>query len=182
MTIQRYTLLQRLLHWLIALMVFGLLAAGFTFWSLGYEGTVGLFGEELTNMLYKIHKTFGILLLLLMIARIALRRVSPAPPHDPPLSGVERMVGGGIHLLLYALLIGLPIGGWLATAASGYPIQFFDLTLPGIIGENKELGATLFFYHGIGGLVVLGLVLVHTAAGLKHWRLKDGIMTRISLP
>jgi cytochrome b561 len=182
LTANRYTLLQRLLHWLIALMVFGLLAAGIMFMTLGDEGLVSLLGKELTGMLFKIHKTFGILLLLLMIVRIALRFASPPPAYDPPLSGVERMIGSGIHLLLYVLLIGLPIGGWLATAAAGYPVQFFDMTLPGLIAENKELGETLFDLHGLGGLAVLALVLVHTAAGLKHWRLKDGIMTRISLP
>lgn len=182
MTIARYTFLQRILHWLIALMVFGLLAAGLAFWGLEYEGIASLLGEETARLVYKAHKTFGILVLMLMLLRIALRRLSPAPPYDPPLGLIERMVGGGIHLLLYALLIGLPLGGWLATAAEGYPIQFFDMILPGIIGENKELGETLFFYHGLGGLIVFGLVLLHTAAGLKHWRLKDGIMTRISLP
>lgn len=182
MTTNRYTLLQRLLHWLIALMVFGILASGLTFMTLGDDGIAALFGEALTGTMFKIHKTVGILLLALTVARIALRLVSPTPPYDPPLSGIERLVGGGTQLLLYVLLIGLPIGGWLATAASGYPVQFFDLTLPGLIGENRELGETLFAFHGLGGLLVLVLVLVHTAAGLKHWRLNDGIMTRISLP
>ena len=182
MTIQRYTLMQRLLHWLIAVLVFGLLAAGFAFWAFEYEGLVNLFGAETTSSLFMVHKSVGILVLLLTILRIVLRRRSPAPPYDPPLGGLERLVGGGIHLMLYLLLIGLPIGGWIATAASGYPVQFFGLTLPGLIGENKELGETLFFFHGIGGLAVGLLVLVHMAAGLKHWRLKDGIMTRISLP
>ncbi|WP_206171523.1 cytochrome b [Thiorhodococcus mannitoliphagus] len=181
-TIPRYTLLQRLLHWLIALIVFGLLGAGLAFWALGYGGLKDLLGEETTNTLYMVHKSFGILLLLLTILRIVLRLRTPPPPYDPPLGALERLVGGGIHLLLYVFLIGLPIGGWIATAASGYPIQFFGMTLPGIIGENKELGEMMFFYHGIGGLIVGVLVLIHIAAGIKHWRLKDGIMTRISLP
>ncbi|WP_200328334.1 cytochrome b [Thiocystis violacea] len=182
MTTNRYTLLQRLLHWLIALIVFGLLFAGLAFWALGYDGLKGLVGEDTTNTLFMAHKSFGILLLLLTLLRIVLRVRTPAPPYDPPLGALERLVGGGIHLLLYVLLIGLPIGGWIATAASGYPIQFFGMTLPGLVGENKELGEMLFFYHGLGGLIVAVLVLIHIAAGLKHWRLKDGIMTRISLP
>ena len=44
------------------------------------------------------------------------------------------------------------------------------------------LAKTLFLYHGLGGLALGLVVLLHVAAGLKHWRLKDGIMTRISLP
>lgn len=182
MTRTRYTFLQRLMHWFMALLLFGLLAIGLTLWGLGYDGVVGMFGEETAGMLYQYHKTFGILVLALVILRILMRRMWPAPAYDPPLSGLERVVGGGTHLLLYVLMIGLPIGGWVATAMSGYPIQFFDWTLPGLVPENKELGAQIFLMHGIGGLVLLVLILIHMAAGLKHWKLKDGIMGRISLP
>jgi len=41
------------------------------------------------------------------------------------------------------------------------------------------------FLHWILAVLVLVLglvVLLHMAAGIKHWRLKDGVMTRISLP
>jgi cytochrome b561 len=182
LTTNRYSLLQRLLHWLIAILVFGLLIAGAAFWALDFDGLVSLVGEETTKTLFMVHKSVGITVLLLTILRILLRRRSPAPPYDPPLGGLERMVGTGLQWLLNLLLIGLPIGGWIATAASGYPVQFFGITLPGLIGENKELGEMLFGYHGIGGLVLAFLVLIHVAAGLKHWRLKDGVMTRISLP
>ena len=182
MTKTRYTLLQRMLHWLIALIVFGLLAAGFTFWALGYDGTVGLFGEQLTGELYKYHKSFGVVLLGLMILRVVLRRASPPPPYDPPLTGVERVVSGGTHLLLYVLLIGMPIGGALATAAGGYPVQFFDWELPALIGKNEALSEQLFLVHGIAGLVLSALVLLHIGAAIKHLKRKDGVMRRISLP
>jgi cytochrome b561 len=182
MTKTRYTLLQRLLHWLIALIVFGLLAAGFTFWALGYDGTVGLFGKELTGELYKYHKTFGVVLLGLMILRVVLRRALPPPPYDPPLTSVERVVGGGTHLLLYVLLIGMPIGGALATAFGGYPLQFFDWEWLAPVDKNEALSEQLFLFHGIAGLVLSALVLLHIGAAIKHLKLKDGVMRRISLP
>ena len=183
MTKTRYTFLQRLLHWLIALVVFGLLAIGLTFMTLdGYDGVVKAFGNDATNQLYTFHKSFGVLLLLLMVLRVVLRRVSPAPPYNPPISGVERTVGGGVHILLYLLLIGLPIGGWLATAAGGYPVQFFDFELPGFIGKNEQLSETLFEFHGYAALALLALIVLHIGAAVKHWRLKDGVMRRISLP
>lgn len=182
MATYRYTLAQRLLHWLIAVFVFGLLAIGFTLWTLGYDGTVQTFGNEVTDALYKYHKTFGILVLLLMLARVALRRARPAPPYDPPMSGLERFVGGAVHILFYALLIGMPIGGWIATAAGGYPIQFFDFELPGLVGKDPELSALVFTLHGIGGLVIAALLILHIGAAVKHWRLKDNVMERISLP
>jgi cytochrome b561 len=183
MTKTRYTLLQRLLHWLIALVVFAMLAIGLTFMTVGgYEGTVETFGDAMTNNLYTYHKSFGVLLLILMVLRVALRRLNPAPPYNPPIQGYERAIGGGVHILLYVLLIGIPIGGWLATAAGGYPVQFFAFELPGFIGKNEQLSETLFLFHGYAGLLLLGLIVLHVAAAVKHWRRKDNVMQRISLP
>ncbi|MBK5931381.1 cytochrome b [Halochromatium salexigens] len=178
----RYSLVQRLLHWLIALLVFGLLAMGFTFWWLGYEGINGLFGDELTNSFYMMHKSVGILVFFLVVVRLLLFRFSPVPEYQPPLSGVERVISTTTHVLMYLLLIGIPIGGWLATSISGFPVQFFGWSQPGLDPANKELGNQLFLMHGIGGLVLLAVLLLHIGAGLKHWKMKDGIMKRISLP
>jgi len=149
----RYTLAQRLLHWVMALMVLAVLAIGLTFMALDYRGTVETFGKQATDALYKYHKTFGILLLVLTILRLALRWRYPAPPYRPPLTGFERLAAGGVHVLLYLVLIGMPIGGWIATAAGGYPVQFFDLNLPGLIGKDKVLSETLFGLHGAAGLL-----------------------------
>lgn len=182
MATTRYTLAQRLLHWLIALIVFGLLAIGLTFMSLGYEGTVNSFGQETTNQLYTYHKSFGILLFMLMILRLALRRASPPPPYDPPLTRAVRVVSGGTHLLLYLLLLAMPIGGALATATGGFPVQFFNFELPALLPKNEALSAQLFQLHGIGGLIVLALLVLHIGAAIRHWKHKDGITRRISLP
>lgn len=182
MTRTRYTFSQRLLHWIIALIVFAMIAIGLTFMALGYDGTVETFGKETTNQLFLYHKSFGLVLLLLMVLRLALRQHNPPPPYDPPLGGFERVIGGGTHLLLYLLLFAIPIGGWLATSAGGYPVSFFEWDVPALMGKDEALSKQLFQIHGIAGLVLLALVLLHIAAGLKHWRLKDGVMRRISLP
>ncbi|QIK37595.1 cytochrome b [Caldichromatium japonicum] len=180
--VNRYTFAQRLLHWLLAILIFGLLAGGLTFWALGYEGLVKLVGEQIAGDLYMYHKSFGILILLLTFLRLWLRWRHPAPPYDPPLRLPERLVSGALILGLYLLSLAVPIIGGLATSAEGYPVQFFGLTLPGLLAENEELGEELFDLHGLGALILGLAVLVHMAAGIKHWLLKDGIMTRISLP
>ena len=182
MAATRYLLVQRLLHWLIAVFVLILLAIGLTFWTLGYDGTVDLFGNDSTNLLYKYHKTFGILVLVLMIIRVALRRAFPPPAYSPPLTAMETVLSRTTHLLMYLLLLGMPVGGWLATAAGGYPVQFFDWELPGLIGKNEDLSESLFLFHGIGGLILAALLVLHVGAALRHWLRKDGIMRRMSLP
>jgi cytochrome b561 len=184
----RYTFTQRLLHWVIALVVFALLLMGFVLWRFSYDGLVDSFGQEATSQLYMYHKSFGILLFILMVLRLLLRRRSPPPAYENPLTGTEKIVSGGIHVLLYVLLLGMPIGGMLATWTGGYPLQFFGLfgpdglQPPGFVQKNEALSEQLFTFHGYGGLAVAVLLVLHIGAGLKHWRLKDGIMRRISLP
>ncbi len=178
----RYNYAQRLLHWLIALLVLGLLAVGSLLGTLGFEGLKDLFGLEMTNQLYGYHKTFGILLLALMLLRLGLKRLLQSPAYQPPLSGLERAASLTVHSLFYVALILMPMLGWLGTAAGGFPVQFFDLTLPGLIPENKELSKTLFELHAIVGWAILCLILIHVSAAVYHWRIKrDGVMKRMSL-
>ncbi|MBK1640469.1 hypothetical protein CKO12_00950 [Chromatium okenii] len=173
----RYNLLQRILHWLIAIMVFGMLTSGMAFM---------VFGDEGVGSLVKVHMTFGVLLFVLMLIRVALRVLLPTPAYDPEPPKLQALVAKGIHLLLYVLLICLPIGGWLATSAAGETVQFFNMTLPALLtatDETKTLAETLFTLHGMGGIIVLLLVLVHTAAAIKDWRTPGSkTMNRISLP
>jgi cytochrome b561 len=76
----------------------------------------------------------------------------------------------------------MPVLGWLATASGGFPVQFFNLTLPGLISENKELSKTLFELHALVGWVILGLIVLHVSAAVYHWKIKrDGVMGRMSL-
>lgn len=178
----RYRLTQRLLHWLIAVLVLGLLMVGSLLGNLGFEGLSDRVGLAITNQLYGYHKTFGILLLILMVLRLVLRRVFAPPPYQPPLHWLERSASLAVHGLLYLALISMPILGWLATAAGDYPVQFFDWTLPGLIGVDKALSETLFRLHAWLGWLILALVLAHVAGAIYHWRIKrDGVMRRMSL-
>ncbi len=76
----------------------------------------------------------------------------------------------------------MPILGWMATAAGGYPVQFFDWNLPGFIGKNEKLSETLFELHELVGWTLIGLILIHVGAALTHWLVwKDGVMERMGL-
>jgi cytochrome b561 len=178
----RYALVQRLLHWLIALLVVVLLAAGLLLGNLGFEGLVETFGKDTTNALYQYHKTFGVLLLGLMVLRLALRLTLGAPAYARPLAPWQQAASRTVHGLFYALLFLMPVLGWLGTAAGGYPVQFFEWNLPGLIGKDPKLSETLFELHGLVGFILLGLILVHVAAALTHWlKWRDGVMERMSL-
>lgn len=178
----RYTLNQRLLHWTVALLVILSLIGGALLWSYGFEGLKNNFGMETTNFIYKYHKTSGVLILAMMLLRLMLRLTVGAPAPAASLTDFERNASQLVHWFLYAALIAMPIAGWLATAAGGFPIEFFNTTLPPLIGKDQALSGTLYVVHGLLGLVILGLITIHIAAALRHRFVKrDEVMQRMSL-
>ena len=179
---RRYYLSQRLLHWAIALLVICSLSGGLTLYWLGFEGAQARFGVDGTNLLYTSHKTLGILILLLMMVRIVARAVLGKPEYYQRLPALQRVASETVHGLLYLLLLAMPVLGWLATAAGGFPVEFFHWHLPGLIGEDDALSQQLFFWHGVVGFAILGLIVMHIAAAVYHWRVRrDGVMQRMSL-
>ncbi|CAM3396720.1 cytochrome b [Halomonas lysinitropha] len=178
----RYAYPHRVLHWLVALVLLFSLASGLTLGFLGFEGAVERLGDSWTNLLYTAHKTFGVLILGLMIARVITRLLFVVPLHEPPLHPFQRILSTSVHHLLYLALLAMPVLGWTATASGDFPVQFLHWNLPGLIGENEALSEQLFRWHGRLGWTILGLVLLHIAGALFHWLIKrDGVMKRMSL-
>lgn len=178
----RYALSQRWLHWIIAGVVLGNLMGGSLLWAYGFEGLRDSVGIELTNAIYKYHKTFGVIVLALMALRIVLRAGLGAPALPASIPAWQATIAAATHYAAYALLIAIPVLGWLATGAGGFPVEFFDMRLPGIVSKDKALSETLFFLHGAAAGLLVVVLGAHIGAALRHWLvLKDGIIHRISL-
>lgn len=180
--LDHYIYPHRVLHWLVAGAVLLALAIGLTLGFLGYERTVELVGNTFTNLLYTSHKTLGVLILMLMTLRIITRLAFVVPDHEPPLNAFERIVSTSVHHLLYLALIIMPLLGWAATASGGFPVEFFHWHLPPIISEHEQLSEQLFMWHERLGWTILGLIVLHVAGALFHWKIKrDNVMKRMSL-
>ncbi len=178
----RYTLLQRLIHWAVAIIAICLLAAGATLGILGFDGVKETFGMPVTNAIYKYHKTFGVILLGLMTLRLVLKLTLGRPDYDPPLPRFNAVASAAVHGMLYVALLVQPMLGWAATAAGGFPIEFFNSTLPKLIGKDPALSKTLYSIHGAVGALILALIAVHVGAALMHAFIKrDTVMKRMSL-
>ena len=173
MTADRYTLIQRILHWTIALAVIGAL--------IGAQLFDWLEDGPLKNQVYFLHKSNGILILGLMILRVATRLKfgAPAPPAEMP--GWQRKVSGATHFLFYGLLVLMPLIGWAATSAFPAPLPFFGLfEVPPLLGENKALSEQLFEIHEIMGKVIIALIVLHIGAALHHAFIKkDAVLRRM---
>ena len=170
---EEYSGFAKLLHWIIAACVLFIIPAGITMDNLP-DG-------DLKNALYTLHRSTGVLVLVLMVIRLAYRLINGVPAPEPTLTSWQRIVSHVVHLSLYALLIAQPIIGWVATSAYGAQISVFGLfTLPAIVGKDEALSKPLFVVHELIGFVVAGLLIMHIGAALYHYFIqRDGVLQRM---
>ncbi|MBS9425429.1 cytochrome b [Photorhabdus caribbeanensis] len=151
-----------LLHWLVALAVYGMFALGLWMVTLGYYDTWYHKAPE-------IHKSIGIILLIVMVVRVIWRFVSPPPKPLASYSRLIRVSAVLMHILLYILLFSILISGYLISTADGQSIAVFDwFTVPAtLIGQGKQADIAGMIHLYLAWAVVI-LSLLHAVAALKH--------------
>ena len=171
-----YSGLQKLLHWVMALIVFTLIPGGF---YMVWRGNATKF-DATTSDLYTAHKTFGFIVLLLALIRIFVRVRTGTPAPEPSLNRLQIIVSEAVHGLLYVMLLVVPMLGWLGVSAYGARGILGGFSLPEVLGKNTLLGETLLKYHGYAAIFIVLLIGAHVGAALLHrFILKDGVMKRM---
>jgi len=170
---ERYSSLSIALHWIM----FVLMAAVYASIELR---VIFPKGSDPREAMKTLHFMLGLSVLLLVVLRIYGRAISTAPAVKPALSMAQQLAANAGHLALYALMISLPILGWLMLSAAGKPIPFFGIELPALIGQNKELAKQLKALHETIGVLGYYLVALHVLAALyHHYFKKDNTLTRM---
>lgn len=171
-TPSRYDGVMIALHWLAALMIFGL-------WGVGHW-MEGLPKDDFRIQVYTMHKGIGVIVLALVVLRIVWRALHPAPDLPAGMGPVERLAAKGGHLLLYVLMIAIPVSGVVMSQTKGFAVKVVGLTLPTFVGKNEALHEVAEALHaGMGWLLAVVLV-AHVAAALRHqFMLKDGLLDRM---
>ena len=172
-TPQRYNTLSITLHWVMVL----LLIAVYVFINLA---DVYPKGSDARNLMKTWHFMLGLSVLALVLVRIVVNLLNAAPRIVPEPPVLQTKAAKAMHLALYALMVGLPIAGWLILSASGKPIPFFGLQLPALIGQNKDLAHNIKELHEAGGTIGYFLIGLHAVAGLfHHYVVKDNTLLRM---
>ena len=174
-TSNRYGCLSIGLHWVIALLVIGLL-------TLGLYMTSQKMSPDIMR-LYGLHKSFGITVLALVALRLSWRVYNHAPDLPVTMNRLERVLAKSTHWLFYVLLLGMPLSGWAMSSAGSHPVSFFGwFTLPGLLAPNKPLGHQFGEAHEIIGWTLIVLISLHVLAALYHHFIKKDDILRRMLP
>jgi len=175
MPADRYSTPAIILHWTIGLLILANIP-------------LGLFADAIEDALGAsiiwIHKSIGLTVLLLSLARLAWRLGHAPPPLPRAIAGWRKAASRAVHALLYGLMILVPLTGWLRVSAGRYPLIWFGLfdvpkfpVAPGSTAAHVASRA-----HDFSSWALIALALLHIAAALHHqFGLRDGLIGRLSL-
>jgi cytochrome b561 len=119
---------------------------------------------------YPLHKSFGVLIFLLVLVQLALRWLMPVPAPSKALSPLEARVAKMAHVALYGLMLLVPLLGYSrsSTFTDSDGVTLFGLKIPELLGKNDAVSDVLSLLHAIAAYALLALVLLHVAGALKH--------------
>ena len=169
----RYGSLSIGLHWLMLLLIVAVYAL---------MELRGIFprGSDGREMMKTWHFMLGLSVLALAAIRLIVNLASTAPDIQPEPPQWQKLTAKLTHVALYALMLGLPLAGWLILSASGTPILFFGLHLPALIAENKDTAHSIKEIHETGAAIGYFLIGLHAAAALyHHYLVRDNTLQRM---
>lgn len=190
---QRYTAVAIVLHWAIAIAIFGMIPLGWWMASAIEDKST----QAQAIAAFQLHKSIGLTVLALSVARLAWRLIHPPPPLPKGMKPWERLAAIAAHWAFYFLIIAMPLTGWLYVSA-GWSVQdqrplevptlFFGLfQVPHLFGlahlaeqTRATLAAALQFSHSKLAWGAIVLSVLHAGAALKHhFADKDDVLERM---
>jgi cytochrome b561 len=169
-----YGLVTKLLHWLVALLLLGLIWLGWYMVDLSYYDP--WYHDALTA-----HKALGMIVLGLGLAKIAWTVYSRLPKYSSSLKPWERISAHAMHLTLFVMMVAIPVTGYFISTSAGDAISIFGwFDIPALFtisDRQRDLAIDLHFYLTYA---TAGLVLIHALAAFKHQLVdRDGTLRRM---
>jgi len=130
---------------------------------------------------YEWHKSVGVVVLAVALARYAWRRATPLPDWAPNLTAREKRLIHVVERSLYICMVLMPVSGYVFVMSGGYPLNFFWLgPFPDLIGKHEGLSAVAEFIHSATAVVIVLSLLAHwTIVALHQRRHRDRYLQRM---
>jgi len=148
---------------------------------MNYRGNTLKIWDALTNTLYSSHKTLGLVILALVVARLIYRFAHGAPADEPTLEWWQKAASHATHWSLYLLLILVPIVGWLGISLYGATEVFGIASIPALVVQNTEAAGPVLMLHKYLAYLTVALVAMHVGAAvvLHHFIRRDSVLERM---
>lgn len=170
---QRYGAIAQLFHWVIV----GLIVTQFV---LAFRADSLPRGMKLITTL-ALHKSIGMTVLVLAVARLIWRWMNPVPAEPLSAPKWQRAAARVSHIALYALILILPLFGWIASSARNFSVSWFGIfTWPNLVEPNEAMFKLFQTAHAILAWTLFAVALLHIAAALKHHFIdRDNVLRRM---
>ena len=172
--VESFGWVSRLIHWAMAVCIIGMLAFG-TY--------IANMTPSMSNLwMYGLHKSVGLCLFALVVVRLVWHRISPPPAIlTDGIAPWQLTVARWLHVLLYALMLAVPLTGWIASAATGIDVVLFNsVTLPQITPVSEAWDTVFFALHGWLTKLLIGALVLHAGGALvRYFRHGDRTLQRM---
>ncbi|EPY02924.1 cytochrome b [Magnetospirillum fulvum] len=171
-SVDRFDTVTMAFHWGMALVILAL-------WGAGHVIAAMLDGPQRSELI-GLHKVMGVVILVLVLARLAWRFTHRPPRSLPGTPAFERLVSSLVHAALYALMLALPLVGILLSQSAGYSVTALGFEVPILVAKDPALHELFEFSHQSLGWVLALVLLAHIGAALRHHVvLKDATLRRM---
>lgn len=166
----------KIFHWLIALFIVANLILGY--WA------EGLATSPTKVEAFYWHKSIGLTVLWLALLRLLWRFTNPSPRLPTGMAGWERALAHTSHVLLYALMIAMPLSGWVIHSASNFPLDLYGIfPVPDIVpsgDDESTIGDLAKAAHYWMFIAICALLALHVLGALKHHIVnRDDVLKRM---
>lgn len=155
-----YDTITRLLHWVIAFLLIGLISLGWYMMSIDDSPNSGWY--------FNLHKSFGIIAAILIFFRLIWRFTCKSAPLPSSVPHWQAILSKAIHVFLYFCMIIMPITGFMGSSFGRHGITFFGIKLPNWVNQSHAISEQFFKVHGAVAWVLVGLITLHIFAAIKH--------------
>lgn len=178
-TANTYGSLQRAFHWIMAIMIIGMICVGVYIHGLDAENAAE---APIKQSLGALHKATGMVILLLVALRTAWVFSGPRPGLPDSVPRWQRIVAKSLHHTFYLLMFAIPISGYVMSSHAQKPVNMYGLfELPMLFDEqNFDKAKAVFEWHEVMAEILLVLIVAHVLVALKHHFVdKDNILRRM---
>ena len=165
----RFGWVTRTLHWAMALGVLVMLPLG---------TVISDMEVSFSNLwLFGLHKSIGVVLMVLLVVRVAWHLASPPPEPRPADAVWKDWLARWVHRAFYVLLVIVPLSGWIGSGATGIDVVVFDrVTLPPLAPLSEAWEEAAFAVHFVTTKLLALCVVLHVAGALMR---RDGTLARM---